>query len=66
VDANAEWSVAENSLWFNAIKESNTRITINYLDNISVFDKEGTIEVTTRHLMPKCRSYKAGSQGIPD
>ncbi len=47
VNANADWTVTENSLWFNAIKESNSRIRINYLENISVIDKEGPLKVTT-------------------
>lgn len=47
VSANADWTVTENSLWFNAIKESDTRIRVNYLDNISVVDKEAPLVVTT-------------------
>ncbi len=47
VNANAEWTVAENSLWFNAVKENDTRIRVNYLENISVVDKEDPLKVTT-------------------
>lgn len=47
VNANAEWSVTENSLWFNAVKEGDSRIRINYLENISVIDKEGPLKVST-------------------
>lgn len=47
VNANADWTVAENSLWFNAIKENNSRIRINYLENISVINKESPLKVTT-------------------
>lgn len=47
VNANADWSVTENSLWFNAEKEGDSRIRINYLENISVMDKESPLKVTT-------------------
>lgn len=47
VNANADWTVTENSLWFKAIKEGNTSLRINYLENISVIDKEGPLKVTT-------------------
>ncbi|MZP66876.1 MAG: T9SS type A sorting domain-containing protein, partial [Bacteroidales bacterium] len=47
VSANADWTVAENSLWFSAVKESDTRLRLNYMDNISVVDKEDPLHVTT-------------------
>ncbi len=47
VNANADWSITENSLWFNAVKEADSRIRINYLENISVMDKESPLKVTT-------------------
>jgi uncharacterized repeat protein (TIGR02543 family) len=47
VNANADWSVTENSLWFNAIKEGDSRIRINYLENILVIDKESPLKVST-------------------
>lgn len=47
VNANAEWKVSENSLWLNAIKESNTRLRVNYLENISVVEKKAPLIVST-------------------
>lgn len=47
VEANAEWSVTENSLWFKTEKTSNNTLKITYLDNISVVDKQAPLKVKT-------------------
>ena len=47
VDANAEWTVTESSLWFKAVKESNTSLRVTYMENISVLDKQVSLKVTT-------------------
>jgi uncharacterized repeat protein (TIGR02543 family) len=47
VEANAEWTVTESSLWIKAVKESNTSLRVTYMENISVFDKQTPIKVTT-------------------
>ena len=47
VDANAEWTVSENALWFKAVKESNTSIRVTYMENISVIDKTASLKVLT-------------------
>jgi len=47
VDANAEWTVSENSLWFKAVKESNSSLKVTYMENISVIDKTASLKVTT-------------------
>ena len=47
VEANAEWTVNENSLWFKAVKESSTSIKVTYMENISVIDKTTSLKVTT-------------------
>jgi hypothetical protein len=47
VDANAEWTVSENALWFKAVKESNTSLRVTYMENISVIDKTASLKVLT-------------------
>jgi uncharacterized repeat protein (TIGR02543 family) len=47
VEANAEWTVSESSLWFKAVKESTTSIKVTYMENISVIDKTASLKVTT-------------------
>jgi uncharacterized repeat protein (TIGR02543 family) len=47
VDANAEWTVSESSLWFKAVKESNTSLRVTYMENISVIDKTASLKVLT-------------------
>jgi uncharacterized repeat protein (TIGR02543 family) len=47
VEANAEWTVSESSLWFKAVKESSTSIKVTYMENIAVTDKTAPLKVTT-------------------
>ncbi len=47
VDANADWTVSESSLWFKAVKESNTSLRVTYMENISVIDKTAVLKVLT-------------------
>ena len=47
VEANSDWTVSESSLWFKAVKESNTSIMVTYMENISVIDKQAPLKVTT-------------------
>jgi uncharacterized repeat protein (TIGR02543 family) len=47
VDANAEWAATESSLWFKAVKESNTSLRVTYMENISVLDKQASLKITT-------------------
>ncbi len=45
VSSNSDWSVTDNSLWFKAVKDGNSSITVTYLENISAIDKTGALEV---------------------
>jgi hypothetical protein len=47
VDANADWKVSESSIWFKAVKESNTTLRVTYMENISVIDKTASLKVST-------------------
>ena len=47
VDANAEWTVTESSLWLKAVKESNTSLRVAYMENISVLGKQASLKLTT-------------------
>jgi M6 family metalloprotease-like protein len=46
VESNTDWNVTENSLWFDAVKENNTSIKINYKENISLLLKTSPLQVT--------------------
>ena len=43
VSSNSDWSVTDNSLWFKAVKDGNSSITVTYLENISAIDKTGAL-----------------------
>ncbi len=51
VDANAEWTATESSLWLKAVKESNTSLRVAYMENISVLDKQASSQ---SHNSIKC------------
>jgi hypothetical protein len=47
VESNSDWTVSDNSLWFKAVKETNTsKIRVTYMENISSVDKVAAIKVT--------------------
>jgi hypothetical protein len=47
VESNANWTVEDNSLWLQTVKESgSSNIEVTYMENISVFDKIATINVS--------------------
>jgi len=46
VESNSDWKVADNALWFKAVKESPTSIKVTYSENISVKDKTSSLFVT--------------------
>jgi hypothetical protein len=45
VESNFNWTVNDNSVWLNAVKESNTSVKVTYLENISVVNKTASIIV---------------------
>jgi hypothetical protein len=45
VESNTDWTVSDNSLWFQAVKESNSTIKVTYMENISTVDKVNALKV---------------------
>ena len=69
IESNFEWSVSENSLWLNAVKENNTSLRINCLENISLLSKTTNVRVTNQlnntiqfYLLQKARVSSLGSE----
>ena len=46
VESDAGWTVSDNSLWFQAVKESNnSTIKVNFMENISAVDKVAPLRI---------------------
>ena len=46
VESEADWTVSENSLWFQAVKEGGASIKVTFMENISAIDKVAPLEIT--------------------
>jgi hypothetical protein len=46
VESDADWTVSDNSMWFQAIKESkNSTIKVTFMENLSAIDKVAPLEI---------------------
>jgi hypothetical protein len=46
IESEADWTVSENSLWFQAVKEGGSSIKVTFMENISAIDKVAPLEIT--------------------